>query len=588
LRKEVSPLKVFESLISGKTEPGDKVFFSNTQLFNHISVDRVRINLGAEDIEVGLERVFQHLKKIKAKEVNVLTFEVNSQETFSNRALSNCPNVFYLELPIESRLLHYKKAVEPHLKTVGKHAKKGYDLAKIGFRKSKIYFQQKIAPKMVIAAKNTQNAAAKTFGQANEKLLPKLKEIGNTKTVGKMKSATGPYFVRGASGSKKFLAGLKPYLSNLKFLLRPPYNKYFYGVVAVLILVFAYSRVYINNNKQVDLKHQQEVAEAYDKAKSTFEEAKTDLGLKRTSEGQEKLVSALSLASTARESTVNAAAANDLYNQIQAKIDEITFTARVSDAGILTSVSKAYTNIIYLENVLYLFAGNGQISSINIKTKEAKELTSIPSSAGKIVTAVLNNKADTFYIYLDSRKVYKYKVGSAPEELLISSGSGSWEEAVAVGEFADNIYLLDPTSGEVWKHTPMTGGYNKGKDYLDTSKVSIKGAIDLTINGDIFVLQQDLSVKKFTKGLVDESFTLKALPVASQPLKQPTKIFSDNVTGDLYIVDKGENRVVHYSKGGEFLKQYAVSSGEIQNIAINSKNQKIWFLTADKIFETNL
>jgi hypothetical protein len=588
LRREVSPLKVFESLISGQIEAGDKVFFANTQLFNHISVDRVRINLGAEHIEDGLEKIFQHLKKIKGKEVNVLTFEANTESAFQNRALSNCPSVFYLDLPIESRLLQYRKMVEPHAKAVAKHSKKIYDLTKIGFRKSRIYLSHKVAPKVIIAAKRTSDVAAKSFGQANEKLMPKIKEFGSSKTASKVKTVTGTYFVSGASNSKKFFKFLQPFFGNFRFLLKPPYRQYIYGVIAVLILSLAFMKIHANNDKQVDLKKQQEVAAAYDKAKSAFETAKTDLGLKRTDKGQNELTSALALAKTAESSSLNSSEAQDLYNQIQAKIDGITQTIRISKSNIISPASGVTASIIYSDNLLYIFGDQGQISTTNVKTQEVKTLASLPKSSGTVLAATINTTGDTFYIYTSLRKVFRYKVGAAPEDLTISSGSGSWEEAVAIGEFAGNIYLLDPTSGEVWKHTPITGGYNKGKDYLDTSKVSIKGALDMTINGDIFVLQKDNSVKKFTKGVPDDSFSLKALPAASQPLKEPKKIVSDNVTGDLYIIDKTGNRVIHYSKGGEFLKQYAVDGGEIKNIAINPKTEKIWFLTTDKIYEASL
>lgn len=586
LKREVSPLKIFESLITGKLQPGDKILFANNELFNHISLDRIRINLGSEHIELGLEEVFKHLKKVKGREINVLTFEANTPEEFSNRTLSNCPDVFYLDLPATSKILHYQKKITPHIKRVVDNLRAGAKLARIGFRKSHIYFKNKIAPKMIIAAKRTSTAATKYASQANEKIMPKIKEFSETPAVNKVKTITGNYFVKSTSRAGHRFRFLKPYLNNLKVLTKPQYRKFIYGLVAVLILGLAYIKIHNNNAKQVDLKHQQEIADAFEQAKTTFEEAKTDLGLKRTDDGISKLSSALSLANKAKESSVNKEAATELYNQIQGKIDEVTGTFRILTDNPFVSLDLAVNLIKYSNNQLYLFGKNGQITTINTKTLEKKELVSLPSGSGEIKLVTINSKGDAYYIYTDSRRIFELMPDDGLAEQTIV-GAGSWEEAVGIGEFADNLYLLDSISGIVWKHTPNgTNGYNKGKDYLDTSKVSIKEAIDITITGDIFVLQKEASIKKFSKGLFDETFTLQSIPSPSSPLNQPKKIVSDSSSNDLFVIDSN-SRIVRYNRNGDFQKQYAINT-EIISLAVNSRTQEIWLLSSDKIFKTSL
>ncbi len=591
LKKTVSPLKVFEQLVSGGIEAGDRIFFANNELYNHTSVDRVRSDFEIEQIEVGLEQVFRYLRKVRAKEVNVLAMDINTPEEFAKITLSNCPDTFYLDLPLDSRIQKYKRAARPYLVKAGEVSKKGYELSKKGFRRTYKYIREKASPKMAVLANKSKNIMLSGAKSANQKLMPKLKEFSDGRTFRKVKTVTGPYFTKGSSWSKRFFSYVSPYFRSLKFLWRPEYRKYLYIGFAVLILGLSYLKIRSNNSKQADLKAQQEIAASFDNAKEKFDLAATDIGLKRTEQGLAELYEALALAKTAAQSPVNKAKAEDLVSQIQTKIDAQIVAYRIKASDVFADeASTPPVEIIYLSNFVYSLSAKGQILGINIKTREQRMLASLPDGSGTLKAATASSDGLDIYMRTDSSRVFDFKpADDTVSELKIAGDSGEWESAVSLDEFAGNLYLLDSEAGIVWKHTPVAGGYSKGKDYLDTSKVSIKGAVDMAINGDIYVLLPDGSARRFTKGLLDETFVLKLLPAPDTAIRQPSRIINiDGQTGDLLLFDKSLNRFVRVNRAGDFQKQYLTDLGNIQSATVNSKINTAWVLVGEKIYQVSL
>jgi len=60
-------------------------------------------------------------------------------------------------------------------------------------------------------------------------------------------------------------------------------------------------------------------------------------------------------------------------------------------------------------------------------------------------------------------------------------------------------------------------------------------------------------------------------------------------SNSIYILDKGANRVLEFSKTGAYKKQYVADSEvAITDFAVNAKIKKFWLLAGTKVFELDI
>jgi len=586
LKQRVSPLRVFEQLTSGELISGDRLIFANTQLLNHISLERLRISLQSEQVEVGLEEIFRQLKKTKAKEINTLVFEVNTQDEISKKTLSNCPDVFYLDLPLDSRLLQYRKMAEPYLKKSAELSRQGFEKSKIAYKKSKQYYHERFRPKVREIYHKGKEATIKGIKSTNHKISPAIKSISEGKAISKIKYTTRPYLKTTGTFWNKIFRIIRPYFSNTQRLFDPKNRKFLYIGLAIIVLTFAFLKIRSNNRTQVDLKQQEEIAAAFEGGKEAYDQALVDIGLSRNDAGFLKLLSAQELAKKALESDFNRTEVETLLSNIQSKIDEMSNTKRFSAENLFVENLLITPKIIlYSNNNLYLVSDIGDIGIYNIKTKEGKIVASLPEGSGKVITATAANASDRVYILTDSNKMYSYSnEDQVVTPLEISDDAGKWEEATAIAEYAQNIYFLDSQAGIVWKHIPSNNGYSKGHDYLDTTNGSIKNAVDMTIDGEIFVLLPDGTIRRFSRGALEESITAKGLPMPNSTIESPSQLLPTG-QGKIFLFDRKNNRLVLLSRNGDYQSQITTDLGVIGTATVNNKIQKIWLLVDGKIYE---
>lgn len=156
--------------------------------------------------------------------------------------------------------------------------------------------------------------------------------------------------------------------------------------------------------------------------------------------------------------------------------------------------------------------------------------------------------------------------------------SSDWKTIGGFGAYLGNFYVLDKQSGIV----KYPGGTTPKADYLAKGvSPDLTKAVDLTIDGSIWVLSSDGSILKFTKGAQDD-FTLKGL---DKPLVRPTRIVTSVDDNNVYVLDNGNKRIVVFDKNGNFLAQY--QSGILSSafaIDVHESDKKIYILSGGTIY----
>ncbi|MBC7251252.1 MAG: hypothetical protein H5T62_13310 [Anaerolineae bacterium] len=145
-------------------------------------------------------------------------------------------------------------------------------------------------------------------------------------------------------------------------------------------------------------------------------------------------------------------------------------------------------------------------------------------------------------------------------------GLDQWRAPLVVGTYFDqtktNFYVLDTGLNQILKYMPTTNLYNETPvGYITAEGVDLSGAVDMAIDGYVYILYGDGRVQKLYLGQ-PEAFELSGL---TEPLSDPTAIFTAN-HGDsvkyLYVADAGHNRILRLTKEGGFVRQFRAADDQ--------------------------
>lgn len=217
-------------------------------------------------------------------------------------------------------------------------------------------------------------------------------------------------------------------------------------------------------------------------------------------------------------------------------------------------------------------------------------LFSIDPKAGTKATILTEANIEgtiTAAAYIPSRKVIfaltsegvGYDINPKTKAVTKQVASGGWENAVNVEAYLSNIYLLDPSSNQIYKHTKTSSGYGKKTPYVK-NETALPGAIDLAIDSSVYVLTKSGEVQKYTAGVM-EDFQIKNLP---DGLAETKDIFASAEVKGIFIA--GSNRIIQIDENQNFVTQY-INEGvsKISGIAAVESNRTLYFQSSGKIYK---
>jgi hypothetical protein len=154
-----------------------------------------------------------------------------------------------------------------------------------------------------------------------------------------------------------------------------------------------------------------------------------------------------------------------------------------------------------------------------------------------------------------------------------------WEKPQAITPYQGNLYMLDQKNG-LLKYTAGGTGYVKSSYFKKSPDLST--ATGMAVDGSVWILLADGSIYKYTKGESD-GFKIKGL---EKPFSSPTKLFTNLDTESIYILDRGNGRVVKLAKDGTFQSEYVNKLiQQAKDFDISEEDKKIYILSGDKIYE---
>lgn len=169
-----------------------------------------------------------------------------------------------------------------------------------------------------------------------------------------------------------------------------------------------------------------------------------------------------------------------------------------------------------------------------------------------------------------------------------------WKKGVDLKTYNDRLYILDPDRNQIWKYRRSRESYGTAEN--GNIDADLKNALTFAIDGSVYVLNKDGTLfhmyagKKVDIPIEDSSFN---------PLKSPTRLYTDVDLGQIFVLEPAQNRVVVFDKdkrsGGPYptalmySSQYIIEGvGTLRDLYVSKDENKLYLLDKEKVYSVSL
>ncbi|MDA3840683.1 MAG: hypothetical protein PF572_06395 [Patescibacteria group bacterium] len=577
--------KLFTNVISGTIPEGSSFIFSNEALPEYLSpkqLSEISTTLpptsAVEQIKNTLSQINEYISFIG---IIIKSSQLNLDENKSS-----------LERPIQmqdsaNKLNDTEQVTENILSPSGNVKIKSY-LKNFNYLVSKLIPKNKGKDTLFLQAGSKINSRALKF--YSNKLFTFIKSllvnIANFlffifKSLGNIKKLKGSITFLETLFSNVFLTGKKTFVS----------FKGKYKIITIIFVISILGLSYgINKVKKEkiaeeeriqyetiveDIEQRQNQAEANllynneDSAKELFIEIK-DLLAKLSQDTDEQIVTYDSFSEKL----------NDQLDKVR-KVVEISDNKPLIDFSDINKNSKVQKLVLSSGNIYASDTDQNSIYIYNLDSKLTTTITDLNKKLENINYPVASDDKTIFWFNNDSI----IKLNTKTEEIfdidLVKNPNGNIS---AMSTYNQRTYVLDNKASQIYRYEKGDTGFLNFSQWLNT-ETDLTKAISLDIDGNIFTLDNDGTIRKFLKG--DEENFVQDL--VEPPIESANKIIVSKDNNFIYVLESSKSRIVIYEKDGRFVEQ--LLSKNLENISdfIVDENNKISYIVSDnKIYSINL
>lgn len=323
---------------------------------------------------------------------------------------------------------------------------------------------------------------------------------------------------------------------------------------------------------------------------------------------RERWQAALAEMAQALELDPGNATAIDIRSQVQAQLDRLDGTLRVSPV-LLYDFKKAGRHRLALSDI-YLFVMDQAESRIDRLTLTsdgggiegdvpapvvAKGITVGGRTVGDLIDMVWvdagGGRQKSTLVVLERGGLIEYDL-SFGVDVIPFGDSTVPSGARRIDTYDGNLYLLDTAAQQVWRYVPAAaGGYaGKPEPYFETPPAGLSNAIDMAIDGNVYVLAASGAVGKYLRGN-EEPFSPSGLP---EPISRAAALAVDPralTASGLYVADAASARVIHFAPDGRFIRQARATGNEfdaIEDILVDDRTGRLYVISGGRLYSAAL
>ena len=274
---------------------------------------------------------------------------------------------------------------------------------------------------------------------------------------------------------------------------------------------------------------------------------------------------------------------SDRLEEISLMLEQVSGEHRIEEADVFLDLSLVRSNTyaealgLHEDTLVVLDRASGVLLRMSVANKSADSVGGGPLLSEAQLASVYAGRgfviSDSGVVEVSlSRKTSAVVVEPDPE----------WGGIVDLEVFGGNLYLLDRDNGEIFQYQGTEGGFGPRRRWFGEGIVpDLSGAVAMAIDGDIWVLTND-DILHFRRG-VPEVFSITGLDV---PFVEPVALYTDDDSERLYVLDRGNRRVVVLDKSGEYRKQYLWDGiRSVSDMVVSETEGKILLLSGSDIYE---
>ncbi len=191
----------------------------------------------------------------------------------------------------------------------------------------------------------------------------------------------------------------------------------------------------------------------------------------------------------------------------------------------------------------------------------------------------------------DDNRLLEYSVRRGISLLKVGN-TERWARPTAIATYLGKLYVLDTATNQIFRYSPDAEGYSGAPEewFALSQPRDLRGAVDMAIDGAIYVAYSDGRVEKFMTG-DPQPFPMEGL---AEPLRQPAAIYTDvsEEVRHVYVADPAAARVVQFTKEGQFVRQFRFSQGDwfsgISDLYVNEAEHRLYFVSDGGLYVATL
>jgi len=152
--------------------------------------------------------------------------------------------------------------------------------------------------------------------------------------------------------------------------------------------------------------------------------------------------------------------------------------------------------------------------------------------------------------------------------------------------YKSNLYFLDSEKGEIIRYLLKEGERElSGDRWLTSNQKKSVGAVSMSIDGSIWILNNENTIDRFYAGQYQESLVLDFFPYP----KGFSKIFTSPTLPYLYLLEPVQNRIVVLDKTGRIIKQFQSEKFDnLKDFSVSGNGKVIYILNGLKVYQVKL
>ncbi len=220
-------------------------------------------------------------------------------------------------------------------------------------------------------------------------------------------------------------------------------------------------------------------------------------------------------------------------------------------------------------------------------------------------------------IYSDGGLLYIYEPVTGPEGVTRQRIQGNLQAGMVtlMETFEDEIYLVQRHDNQILTYEPINGIYELPREYFPSEAAPpLREALELGMDGRVYLLMGEGSVRTYFAGAEDLTFQINGLPnpesqsTQSQEKSWFSNLFKRNDLSDtgfkpivlavepdpdglIYLGDAQHQRIVVLDKRGNFMHQFRLPGEELQRleaIAVNETPHILYLIADNRLFAAPL